>query len=50
MASQGLSSLYGTGWLFGIALLTSLLWYIFWTILSPVEQDISDNVNWYVQV
>ena len=50
MASQGLSSLYGMGWLFGTALLTSLLWYLFWTVLFPVELDISDLINWYYLV
>lgn len=46
MASSATAALLGAGWLFGIAMTTSLLWYLFWLVMAPVEQDIESLVNW----
>lgn len=32
--------------LFGIALVTSLLWYFYWAVMSSVEKDICEVINW----
>lgn len=48
MASPGTSSFCGgMGYLFCIAMVTSMLWYMFWMVLEPVQEDISPIVNWY---
>lgn len=35
------------GYLFGIAMATSMLWYMFWMVMSPVKDDIAPLLNWY---
>jgi uncharacterized membrane protein len=47
MASPGVSSFCAVGYLFAIAMVTSMLWYMFWMVLSPVKDDIAPLVNWY---
>ena len=48
MASPGTSSFCGgMGYLFCIAMVTSMLWYLFWMVLEPVQEDIAPIVNWY---
>ena len=32
--------------LFYIALVSSLLWYLYWVVMAAVEKDISDIINW----
>ena len=36
--------------LFAVALVTSLLWYLFWVVMEPVESDIRGLINWCVAV
>ena len=50
MASSGVSHLYGGGKLFGIAMATSMAWYMFWLVMNPVRDDIAPLINWYVPV
>ena len=33
---------------FAVALVTSLLWYLFWVVMEPVELDIRGLINWCV--
>ena len=35
--------------LFAVALVTSLLWYLFWVVMEPVELDIRGMINWCVR-
>ena len=42
------SYVWGAGGLFSIALVTSMLWYMFWLVMAPVKNDIIDLVNWSV--
>jgi len=45
MASQIPLSCLGFDWTFALAMATSFLWYLFWCVMSPVDLDISDNVD-----
>lgn len=38
----------GSKVLFIMALVTSLLWYLYWAIMQPVELDIKGLTNWCV--
>lgn len=29
------------------ALLSSIVWYMFWVVMAPVEKDIAHIFNWY---
>lgn len=40
----------GSRVLFVVALVTSLLWYLFWVVMEPVEPDIRGLINWCVSV
>ena len=42
------SYVWGAGGLFTVALVTSMLWYMFWLVMAPVKNDIIDLVNWSV--
>lgn len=41
------SYVWGAGGLFTVALVTSMLWYMFWLVMAPVKNDIIDLVNWF---
>lgn len=47
MASPSSPSSHMMGYLCGVAMATSMLWYMFWMVLSPVREDISPLINWY---